>query len=902
MTAVPTWPAPDADQIQRFIELLGKPRGTSRLRAFFPSGDPRREADLGRKGPAKPQLIEDWQAEGRGIYLVINDGGDTDAEITDCRAVFCEWDDKPIEWQARAWQVLGLPEPTLMVATGGKSIHCYWVLTQPLSPDDWRVLQQRLLAYADADRTICNPSRVMRLPGCWYMHPDTRPGELGQIIHQSGCRYSAAEIEAALPDLETAGSPLAPEPAERVRSAETIPLEELLPRELEQLARQGSPEGSRDHDCFTLAAVALAINDAARAAGLLVDGTPEQLVLAFAARCSPPFAKGEALKCLTSAQRQARQPDPGWRERLRYQLNRLVKQQTQAPVPATATIAVTVAQQEAGSSPSADLRPRVPATTAEKLADLQALAAKLQADRVGFAERLPTLRSRAAEIGLPIRDGELQGLLAAARRRRLGVEGLLGPGDVLDLSPEPWAWQGLLLRGCLNLLVAEPKQGKTSLLIAMIAAWHHGAGSFLGRELSGPCPPVLLIGTDQGQADWGRMLQPAGLLGADGRILAPIVGLAHSGRPVHLDPEGIDRIAEKAQQYPGLLVGIDSLAACIAPLGLKEESPEIAMPVAELMEQLEPHGATVALIHHASKGRAGDSATRASRGSTALPALASQILKLAPATPSNPRDNRRLLTTEGRGGSPQSLVIEREGSTWVVHGGIDDLEQERQQAAAISRLSDRQADALDVLLDRWADHQQQTTAADLVDALGLKGGDPHGNARQTLQQLERKGLAQSTKLPGQFGKRGAYAFWPTTETLPMASRGGFENHLGCLRSLRSDALAHEDPHQTEQSDSSVHTTTETTETTEREKQAPAREGGSISVVGPAVDSRPTTTTGWVQLALSELRLAPHPAMVPRVMAWLTEAPDRPSCTRSAITAAMTRLQEEDDGGGVAEAA
>ncbi len=257
-------------------------------------------------------------------------------------------------------------------------------------------------------------------------------------------------------------------------------------------------------------------------------------------------------------------------------------------------------------------------TAAQKLESLQQLAIKLQADKVSFADRLPTLRHMAQELIINVRDAELIGMLTAARRRRLGTDGLLGPGARLDLTPEPWACDGLILRGCLNLLVALPKQGKTSLIVALIAAWHQGAGVFLDRPLQGPCPPVLLIGTDQGSADWGRLLQPAGLVDAQGTILPPIIGLAHAGQPVHLDPEGIDLIADYAQQHPGLFVLIDSLAACIAPLGLKEESPEVAMPVAELMEQLEPHGATVVLIHHASKGRAGEGATSASRGSTAL--------------------------------------------------------------------------------------------------------------------------------------------------------------------------------------------------------------------------------------------------------------------------------------------
>lgn len=828
------WPNPDVDQIRRFLVLIGKPQGTSRLRSFFPSGDPRKDGDPGRKGAGRPALIEEWQAEGRGVYIVINDNGDKDQEITACRALFCEWDDRPLEWQIQAWQELGLPEPTMQVSTGGKSIHNYWVLREPLPPERWRDLQRRLLEHADADPSLKNPSRVMRLPGCWYMQPNNQPGELVQIVHESGQSYSAAELEACLPELP--GPQPTPAPASRgLVQEQGVPLTQLLPRDLEQLAEQGAQEGSRNDNCFRLAAGALAIAEAATAAGLKADGTPEQVLLAFASRCSPPLPEQEALGVLRSAESESRSPDPGWPERLRWQLNRQAghRQLSSQQQPAT--------QEE---PPQLTSKPtREPVTAAEKIADLQQLAAELQAARVGFAERLPTLRHRAGEMGLPIRDLELLGLLAAARRQRLGVNGLLGPGAVLDMSPEHWAWSGLLLRGCLNMLVALPKQGKTSLLVSLISAWRHGAKTFLDRELIGPCPPVLLIGTDQGQADWGRMLQASGLVDENGRILPPIVGLAHSGRPVHLDPEGIDTIAEKAQQHPGLLVVIDSLSACISPLGLKEESPEIAMPVAELMEQLEPHGATVVLIHHASKGRAGDSATSASRGSTALPALASQILKLAPAAPSNPRDNRRVLTTEGRGGSPQALVIERDDSTWLLHGGMDALEQERQQEQIINRLTQKQADVFDLLRERWRDREQQTTAADAVQALGLTGQDPQGAVLQTLRQLERKGLAQSSRLPGHFGRRGANAYRPKTETLPMPSRGALQNHLSSLGCIGSESLTREDPDTEEQSKPCIHRFTETSEATEMKSESPVRGGENISVVPSAMNDLPGTREG-----------------------------------------------------------
>jgi hypothetical protein len=336
MTAA-TWPAPNSRQIARFLELLGKPKGTVRLRAFFPSGDARKDSDGGRKGKGDLAKVEQWQREGRGVYAVVNDGGDNDREITACRAVFCEWDDRSIEWQEEAWVELGLPEPTFMVATGGKSVHCYWALVEPISAEDWRPLQRALLEHADADRSISNPARVMRLPGCWYMHPDNQPGELVQIIHESGKRYSTQEITACLPARKKPHPPTAKAtvvaPVVPVENVSAVLLQQLLPKDLEDLVDRGAPEGQRNAAAFKLAASALAVAAAAAAAGLHVVGTPEELVLAYAARCAPPMPEREAFACLRSAADQPRQPDPGWLQRLRFWLNRNTQQQRHQPRP-----------------------------------------------------------------------------------------------------------------------------------------------------------------------------------------------------------------------------------------------------------------------------------------------------------------------------------------------------------------------------------------------------------------------------------------------------------------------------------------------------------------------------------------------------------------------------------------
>ena len=193
--------SPDFDAARQFFAALGKPKGSIRLRGFYAKSDPRKGDDPGAKGEPTQALVNQWVADGRGVYAVINNGGDKDADITDCIALFCEWDDRPKDWQVTAWQELGLPEPSIQVDTGGKSIHTYWVLSSPVPPVRWRTTMQRLLDYAEADRSLKNPSRVMRLPGC--PHPET--GTCASVIHQTDARYDIDEFDKYLPEPQREG-------------------------------------------------------------------------------------------------------------------------------------------------------------------------------------------------------------------------------------------------------------------------------------------------------------------------------------------------------------------------------------------------------------------------------------------------------------------------------------------------------------------------------------------------------------------------------------------------------------------------------------------------------------------------------------------------------------------------
>ena len=119
----------------------------------------------------------------RGIYLVVNSGGDKAAEINMCHAFYCEWDDRSKKEQLHIYKEKFLPEPTFMVDTGGKSIHCYWVLKSPVMTEVWKPIQIRLIDYCKADKNIKDASRCMRLAGFYYVDATGKLTNKSEIIN-----------------------------------------------------------------------------------------------------------------------------------------------------------------------------------------------------------------------------------------------------------------------------------------------------------------------------------------------------------------------------------------------------------------------------------------------------------------------------------------------------------------------------------------------------------------------------------------------------------------------------------------------------------------------------------------------------------------------------------------------
>ena len=108
--------------------------------------------------------LTELNKEGRGVYFVVNPGGEKDGDITSARSLFWENDDKTKAEQIEQATTSGIPLGAVVETS--KSIHCYAPLSAPIIDlDAWKQLQERLIQKMASDPAIRNSSRLMRLPG-----------------------------------------------------------------------------------------------------------------------------------------------------------------------------------------------------------------------------------------------------------------------------------------------------------------------------------------------------------------------------------------------------------------------------------------------------------------------------------------------------------------------------------------------------------------------------------------------------------------------------------------------------------------------------------------------------------------------------------------------------------------
>lgn len=196
---------------ERFVEILTGDAGAS---LFWRSlHDSEKQPGRNRHG----SLADTWEAfetdqeEGFAPFAIINDGGHSDADISEVRACFIDVDGAPLD--ETEWHV----PPHFIVRRAATHWHAYW-LTTGLAVANFKTIQLRLAAHYDSDRAVCNPSRVMRLPGLKHLKDPATPHEVTLIDLTGG--DALAVLNAALGvDEATAGLPELSDVAKSYRDA-----------------------------------------------------------------------------------------------------------------------------------------------------------------------------------------------------------------------------------------------------------------------------------------------------------------------------------------------------------------------------------------------------------------------------------------------------------------------------------------------------------------------------------------------------------------------------------------------------------------------------------------------------------------------------------------------------------
>lgn len=103
-------------------------------------------------------VLADANGRGHGVFMVVNPGGTRDRDIQEITAVFVDSDG-----QMTLEQILAL-KPHLVVKTSSGRYHAYWRVSD-LEVKDFKRFQQALAEKFGTDPSVCNPARLMRMPG-----------------------------------------------------------------------------------------------------------------------------------------------------------------------------------------------------------------------------------------------------------------------------------------------------------------------------------------------------------------------------------------------------------------------------------------------------------------------------------------------------------------------------------------------------------------------------------------------------------------------------------------------------------------------------------------------------------------------------------------------------------------
>jgi len=237
----------NAVEVERYVDAVYDPDDTVEIRLIPP--DSARGLRVQSVFCLARTLADAWMrkdlkernSKGYGIYVGVNPrrgAGSAGVSARNCKAampcgccdqcvqlarvLFVDFDDVAIDVVRQRIEDANLPWPTMIVSSGRQDstgqafgFHVYWRLECPLEDlGQWKRYELGLIHALDSDRSVHNPSRILRLPGFDNTKHSGHPA--CTVIEVNSDRvYPASEFP------QTTGSP-AP-----VATADTVPAGEL---------------------------------------------------------------------------------------------------------------------------------------------------------------------------------------------------------------------------------------------------------------------------------------------------------------------------------------------------------------------------------------------------------------------------------------------------------------------------------------------------------------------------------------------------------------------------------------------------------------------------------------------------------------------------------------------------
>lgn len=214
------------------------------------------------------------------------------------------------------------------------------------------------------------------------------------------------------------------------------------------------------------------------------------------------------------------------------------------------------------------------------------------------------MRNKAYDLGIheDVKDVELQAYLEAAERRQNKGQ-VYRAGEKLQATESVFLLDGLIKLGEANVVIGQPKVGKSSFSTGLVAALRDRRETFLGRGLSLPSQkmPVLIFGTDQSEGDWLHLLRREDIVKEDMSIDLDFFSSLETGDEYNFTKDGLRHMKEEISKHQFPLVIIDSLSSMMEPTGIEENTSRYAQPIRNAIKQLRETGATLLIIHHSVK-------------------------------------------------------------------------------------------------------------------------------------------------------------------------------------------------------------------------------------------------------------------------------------------------------------